>query len=95
MRSVPGRAPRPTNDMADPLFDHLVGGDQQRSRNRETERLSRLQVDGELEFSRLHDRKVSRLFALENTADIEPGIAKNSRKAGTVTHQAPCPHGLH
>jgi hypothetical protein len=39
-----------------PLFDHLVGGQQQTGRHFEAERSGGLQVDDKLELGRLRDR---------------------------------------
>jgi hypothetical protein len=44
-----------------PLFDHLVGAQQERLRDRQTEGLGGGQIDDEIELSRLLDRQVGRL----------------------------------
>jgi hypothetical protein len=46
------------------LFDHLVGGDEQRWRHREAERLGGLEVDHELELGRLPNWKITDFLAL-------------------------------
>ena len=46
------------------LFDHLVGAGEQRSWNVDAKRLSRLQVDDELELGRQLDRNFGRFFPL-------------------------------
>jgi hypothetical protein len=41
------------------LLDHLVGADEDRGQDREAERLSGLEIDGQLKFGRLFDRQIS------------------------------------
>ena len=56
------------------LFDHLVGGGQQRYRDGEAEHLGGLEVDDELELGRLLERAIkSRAF--------QPGFSKTMRLA--------------
>jgi hypothetical protein len=43
------------------------------------EQFCRLHIDDKLEFSRLHDRQVRRLGALENTTSVGPDLPKNIR----------------
>ena len=52
-------------------FDHLVGNRQQARRNGKAERLGGLQIEDELEFSRLHNRKIARFFTVQYSADID------------------------
>jgi hypothetical protein len=54
-------------------FDHLVGDGGQRWRNVEAVRLGGLEMDDQLEFSRLHHRQVGGLGAFENLAGINAG----------------------
>jgi hypothetical protein len=74
------------------LFDHLVGGREQRLRHGEAERPGRLGVDDKLELGRLHDRQVRRLgappinrYALAVPGSIsfstEPPLSAQSLKA--------------
>jgi hypothetical protein len=57
--------------------DYLPGFGEQRRWHRQPERLGCLQINHEIEFGRLHDRQVGRLFALEDPADIgSPGWLK-------------------
>ena len=49
------------------LLDYLVGKGKNRRWYREVERLRRLEVDHQFEFSRLLDRQIGRLLALEDT----------------------------
>jgi hypothetical protein len=52
-------------------FDHLIGGIQEPFRNRQTECLSGLEIDVQLDFSGLLHRQVGGLVALENPAGID------------------------
>src|ERR1019366_4955549 len=52
------------------LFDHLVGGHEQRGRNCEAERLGDFEIDHQLVFGRRLHRQVGGLVALENSAGI-------------------------
>jgi hypothetical protein len=61
------------------LFDHRVGGGQQRLRNGETERLRGLEIDDEIEFGGLQDRKVGGLFAFQNTPNIDANAGAGAR----------------
>jgi hypothetical protein len=50
-------------------LDHIVCPQQQRLRGGDSERLRGLQVDYQLEFSRLLDREIGRLCAAEDSVD--------------------------
>ena len=64
------------------LFDHLVGGDEQRGRHSDAEHPCGLMVDDQLEPARLYDRQIGRLRALEPpTHDLEESAV--SRKKNT------------
>ena len=64
------------------LFDHLVGGDEQRGRHSEAKHPCGLMVDDQLEPARLYDRQIGRLRALEPpTHDLEESAV--SRKKNT------------
>jgi hypothetical protein len=65
-------------------FDDLVGGREQRWRRSEAERLRGDQVDDQLKFGRLLDRKVARLPALEDPAGVDSGLTIRIRTAGAV-----------
>src|SRR5664280_699343 len=53
-----------------PLFDHLVGGGEQRRRNGKAERLGGLEIDRQFVLRRRLHRQVGRLLALEDAVDI-------------------------
>src|SRR4051812_33279160 len=57
-------------------FDHFVGAEQQLPADREPERLRSPEIDGDFELGRLHHRQVGGLFALEDTADVEPELPR-------------------
>src|SRR5205823_12432847 len=59
----------------------------QRARDRERESLCGLQVDDQLELGRLLNRKISRVGALKNTADIPRSLTVYASNAGPVAHQ--------
>src|SRR5262249_36573683 len=68
-------------------FDPIVGDREYARRDSETERLSRGEVDDELEFARPQHRQIGRLLALENPADEYSILAKRIRPSGTVAYQ--------
>jgi hypothetical protein len=51
------------------LFDHVVGAQQKRFRDRQPECFRDLEVDDQLEFRRLLDRQVGRLRPAQNLID--------------------------
>ena len=57
-----------------PLFDHLVGGGQQRFRDGKAERLGGLEVDDEIIFGRLYDRQVRGSCTLENSTGVSSDL---------------------
>jgi hypothetical protein len=65
-------------------FDHLVGGDLQGLWQRDTERFGSFEVKDQLNFYGLLDRQVTRLFALEDAANIAPNRAVLVGKVGTA-----------
>ena len=59
-------------------LDHLVRAQQQRLRDREPERLRRLQIDHQLELRRLLHRQVRRPRAFEDLVDVDGGTVSPS-----------------
>src|SRR5215831_475200 len=55
-------------------FDHLVGAHQQCSRYREPERLGGLEIDDQLDLGGLLHRQITRLFAFENSPDVNANL---------------------
>ena len=68
-----------------PLLDYLVGEGEQLVWNLEAERLGGLEVDHEVEFDRLYDRKVGRLGAFENFAGVDADLMIRGGDARSVT----------
>src|SRR5207249_4495857 len=68
-------------------FDHLVGAGEQRRRDGEAECLSRGQIDNEIEFGRLLDRKIARLCTTKNFIDILASTPEQVRKIRCIRHQ--------
>jgi hypothetical protein len=66
------------------LFDHLVGGGEQRLWHREAERFGGLEIDDQLELGRSHDRHV-RMSAL-SALMIDHGIGRIAHRAGMIDH---------
>src|SRR5262245_56469314 len=56
-------------------------------RHGHAERLGGLESDGQLEFHRLLDRQLSRLFSFENSSGIDAGEAQHIVEIGSVTNQ--------
>src|SRR3984893_4442100 len=61
------------------LFDHLVGGDEQRWWDCQAERVCRLEVGDKFNFCGLLHRQLGRLFTLENAAGVDADQAKHFR----------------
>jgi hypothetical protein len=55
------------------LFDHFVGGGEQRRRRVDAERLGGLEIDNQFVLRRRLYRKVG-LFALEDAIDVNSGL---------------------
>ena len=62
-----------SRDMRCSLFDHLVGRGEQRRRNSHAKGLCTFEIKCEYKFSRLFDRKISRVRALQNSIDVIGG----------------------
>src|SRR6476646_4806310 len=69
-------------------LDHLVGEREQLIWDFETERLSGLEVDHELELCRQHNRQITRLLTFTDASGINAGLTVCIRNAGRVAHQA-------
>src|SRR5262245_66066176 len=74
------------------LFDHLVGAREQGRRDFKAEGSGRLEIDGQFEFGRLLDRKVSRTGALEYPVDVGGSATKQVEAVRRIGHE---PTGLH
>src|SRR5262245_26093931 len=70
------------------LFDHLVGGGQQRGRNGEAERLCSLEIDNEFVLGRRLHRHVGWLLTLQDAIDISSSSLDRLPRIGTVTNEA-------
>ena len=68
------------------LFDHLVGADQQRGRNRKTKRFCGLQIDHQLELGCQIDWDVARFCSIEDIADVIGRTAIKILQIGRVSH---------
>jgi hypothetical protein len=77
-----------TADKIGALFDHLVGGANERQRYRDAERGSRFEVNHEFHFRGLLDRQVGWLGAFEDAAGVE---APTRRYASTRLEAAASP----
>jgi hypothetical protein len=69
------------------LFDHLVGAREQRWRHGEAERLGGGQVDDEIEFGRLLNRKIGRVGTFENLVNVAGGSASQVNHICPVGHE--------
>src|SRR3954471_22337186 len=85
---------RRTAAVAPASLDHLVGGREQRRRQRDAQRPRGLEIDRHLEFARKRNGQVARLFTLEDAGDIDSGLTVRVWKARPVTHQPAGGDGL-
>src|SRR5262249_62226892 len=69
-------------------LDHLVGAREQHGRHVEAERVRGLEVDDELELSRLYHREGRWSRTLENPPGIPADLAIHVGKIDAIAHQA-------
>jgi hypothetical protein len=72
------------------LFDHLVGGGDQRLRECQAQRLSRLEVENKIELCGLFDGQIRWLRALQYLVHICCAASKEIGLACTIRHQTAC-----
>src|SRR5215831_6670799 len=70
------------------LFYYLVGTGNQRKRNSEPDRLGGLEIDDQLEFGGLKNRKLIRLYTFKNTSGVKTDLTIHVESAATVADQA-------
>src|ERR1700730_19344996 len=70
------------------LFDYLVGEREQRSRNVEPKCLRGLEVDHQIEFGWLLNRKIAGLFALQDAIDVTGRLPGLVGGVAAIGHQA-------
>src|SRR6266571_5091380 len=75
-----------------PSFDHLVGAGKQRWRHSQSEGLRSLEIDHQLELSRLLHWKISGLGAPEDFVDVAGGTPKEVSETCPIGHE---PAGCH
>src|SRR5438552_3825057 len=68
-------------------LNHLVRTQQQRLRDRESERLRGPEIDDQLDLVRLKHRKIAGFRALEDPAGVDAGLATDLSEARSVAHQ--------
>src|SRR5262249_62361225 len=76
---------RPT---ASVLFDHLVGGGEQRVRQCHVQCSCRLEVDDKLELGRAFDRQIGRVGAVQNLGNVDTDTTIEVDEIGPIGHQA-------
>src|SRR5207237_6295375 len=75
------------------LFDHLVGSYLQSQWDCKPKCFGGFEVYNEFKLGRLQDRQISRLFALENPAGVDPSLPPSVRKVRSIAHKATDRHG--
>src|SRR6185503_8535491 len=73
-----------------PSFDDLVGCNEQPVRHGQAKHAGGLNVNDQLELSRLHYGQISGRGALKDTADIDTGLTSCIRDACSVADQPAC-----
>src|SRR5438270_6645966 len=74
------------------LGDHAIRAKQNRLRNIQSESLSSLEVDDQLELCGLLDWKVRRLCALEYLVHVAGRAPEQLLEVRPIGHQTACPH---
>src|SRR5262249_54192487 len=69
------------------LFDHLVGEREHCGRNFKVQSFRGLEIDDQLEFGGLHDRKVARPLTFENPRSVEPSLPIHLSNVRAVAYQ--------
>src|SRR5262245_48734905 len=72
------------------LVDHLIRPPQHRLRDRQAQRLRRLEIDDELEPRGLLHRKVARPGAFEKLVDVARSVSELVEDARTEAHKSSC-----
>src|SRR4051812_8433297 len=68
-------------------FDHLVGAQEERLRDRQSECLGGSKIEDELELGRLLDREVGRLCPAQNLVDKVGSAPEKVRGVRSIGHQ--------
>src|SRR5262245_30961303 len=68
------------------LLDHVIGCHLQRQWYFEAERFCGLEVDDQFELGWLPHRQFGWLFALENSASVNPDLSIRDKRIDSVTH---------
>src|SRR4029450_7491919 len=76
------------------LLDHLVSSCEQGRGHSETKGLGGFEVYNEFKLGRLHDRHVSRPFALENPASVDTGLPPSIKIVRSIANKTADSHGL-
>src|SRR5437899_12906231 len=69
------------------LLDHLIRPQQKRLRNRQSECLGCLQVDGQLELRRLLHGKIGGLGAFEDFVRVAPQVPEQRNEVCLIRHE--------
>src|SRR5262245_52090316 len=79
-----------TASKADICFslDDLIRAGKKCRRNSQAQPLCGFKIDGQLEFSRLHDREIGWFLALENPASVDTSLSECVRNISTVTNES-------